>query len=69
MSIATHNTMRTNFASIAEARAHYILKGYRTVERNESVVEMIREDDMVVSKIRIVRNGFMDIVVDGVYND
>lgn len=57
--------MKTNFASIAEARAHYILKGYRTLERNDSVVEMIREDDMTISRIRIVRLGFMDIVVEG----
>ena len=58
--------MKTNFASIAEARAHYILKGYRTLERNDSVVEMIREYDDFSSKIRIVRNGFMDIVVQEV---
>jgi hypothetical protein len=57
--------MKTNFASIAEARAHYILKGYRTLERNDSVVEMIREDDMTISRIRIVRLGFMDIIVEG----
>ena len=58
--------MKTNFASIAEARAHYILKGYRTLERNDYVVEMIREDDDFSSKIRIVRNGFMDIIVEEV---
>ena len=57
--------MKANFASIAEARAHYILKGYRTLERNDSVVEMIREDDMTISRIRIVRLGFMDIIVEG----
>ena len=57
--------MKTNFASIAEARAHYILKGYRTLERNDSVVEMIREDDMTISRIRIVQLGFMDIIVEG----
>ena len=57
--------MKTNFASIAEARAHYILKGYRTLERNDPVVEMIREDDMTISRIRIVRLGFMDIIVEG----
>ena len=58
--------MKTNFASIAEARAHYILNGYRTLERNDYVVEMIREDDDSESRIRIIRNGFMDIAVQEV---
>ena len=49
------------FASIAEARCHYLLKGYRTVDSNSDSCIMTKHDSEgnKLGEVIINREGFM----------
>lgn len=54
------------FASIAEARCHYLLKGYRTVDSNldSCIMSKYNADDVKVGEVIINREGFLHIVAE-----
>lgn len=60
----THITKE--FASIAEARCHYLLKGYRTVDSNADscIMSKYNADDVKVGEVTINREGFMHVVAE-----
>lgn len=53
-------------ASIAEARCHYLLKGYRTVDSNldSCIMSKYNADDVKVGEVIINREGFLHIVAE-----
>ena len=59
----TTKTIKTSkeFASIAEARCHYLLKGYRTIESSTESCLMTKHDGEgnKLGEVIINREGFM----------
>lgn len=53
---------KTEFASGAEARAHFILKGYTTVSSEDKQVLMRKNDGS--HEVKIVRKDFLQWVVE-----
>ena len=54
------------FASIAEARCHYLLKGYRTGDSNADscIMSKYNADDLKVGEVIINREGFMHVLAE-----
>lgn len=57
------------FASIAEARCHYLLKGYRTIESTAESCLMTKHDGEgnKLGEVIINREGFLHIIAEEIF--
>lgn len=57
------------FASIAEARCHYLLKGYRTVESSTESCLMTKHDSEgnKLGEVIINREGFLQVSAEEIF--
>lgn len=62
-------TIKQEFASIAEARCHYLLKGYRTIESNSESCLMTKHDSEgeKLGEVIINREGFMLVKAEEIF--
>lgn len=57
------------FSSIAEARCHYLLKGYRTIESSSESCLMTKHDSEgeKLGEVIINREGFMRVKAEEIF--
>ena len=64
-------TIKTSkeFASIAEARCHYLLKGYRTIESTAESCLMTKHDGEgnKLGEVIINREGFLQVQAEEIF--
>lgn len=64
-----NKTSKQEFSSIAEARLHYLLKGYKTVERNSEYCLMTKlgAEGEKLSGVQINREDSMLVKVEEIF--